>query len=227
MYAMCQYFPDISQGLNLSLCVIQMQSTAIRLQFCFAIQIKLCNQTAMQKDCSLIAEIALWLLRLQRFSNLHIQLVNPTASQWLQSPQSNCNLHNQTAMQEDCSLIAEIALWLWRLHTDCWDCNMIADIAHWLLRLQIFRNLHIRLVIPPRVGEVAWELPQGNGTRMIEWVRMQELLSDCWYFALIAYWLLRLQSNCWDCCLIAEIAVWLWRLKLDCWDCKVSATCVI
>ena len=137
------------------------------------------------------------------------------------------NLCNLTAIQEDCSLIAEIALWLWRLHTDCWDCNMIADIAHWLLRLQIFRNLHIRLVIPPRVGEVAWELPQGNGTRMIEWVRMQELLSDCWYFALIAYWLLRLQSNCWDCCLIAEIAVWLWRLKLDCWDCKVSATCVI
>ena len=133
------------------------------------------------------------------------------------------NLCNITAIQVDCSLIAEIALWLWRLHTDCWDCNMIADIAHWLLRLQIFRNLHIRLVIPPRVGEVAWELPQGNGTRMIEWVRMQELLSDCWYFALIAYWLLRLQSNCWDCCLIAEIAVWLLRLQSDCRDCSLIA----
>ena len=174
----------------------------------------------MQEDCSLIAEIA-------KVPQLTYTCPNPPQGVRLQSPQSNCNLNNQTAMQEDCSLIAEIALWLWRLHTDCWDCNMIADIAHWLLRLQIFRNLHIRLVIPPRVGEVAWELPQGNGTRMIEWVRMQELLSDCWYFALIAYWLLRLQSNCWDCCLIAEIAVWLWRLKLDCWDCKVSATCVI
>ena len=118
------------------------------------------------------------------------------------------NLCNLTAMQEDCSLIVEIAVWLLRLQFDCWDCSMIAEIAHWLLRLQRFRNLHIRLVIPPRVGKVAWELPQGNGTRMIEWVRMQELLSDCWYFALIAYWLLRLQSNCWDCCLIAEIAVW-------------------
>ena len=116
-------------------------------------------------------------------------------------------------MQEDCSLIAEIALWLWRLHTDCWDCSMIAEIAHWLLRLQRFRNLHIRLVIPPRVGEVAWELPQGNGTRMIEWVRMQELLSDCWYFALIAYWLLRLQSNCWDCCEIDILTLTLYH-----WD---------
>ena len=96
------------------------------------------------------------------------------------------NLCNLTAIQEDCSLIAEIALWLWRLHTDCWDCSMIAEIAHWLLRLQRFRNLHIRLVIPPHVGEVAWELPQGNGTRMIEWVRMHGVLSDSWYFALIA-----------------------------------------
>ena len=29
------------------------------LQFCFAIQINLCNLTAIQEDCSLIAEIAL------------------------------------------------------------------------------------------------------------------------------------------------------------------------
>ena len=35
------------------------------LQFCFAIQINLCNLTAIQKDCSLIAEIAVRLLRLQ------------------------------------------------------------------------------------------------------------------------------------------------------------------
>ena len=54
----------------------------------------------------------------------------------LQSPQSNCNLHNQTAMQEDCSLIAEIAVWLLRLQSDCWDCSLIAEIAVWLLRVQ-------------------------------------------------------------------------------------------
>ena len=39
-------------------------------------------------------------------------------------------------MQEDCSLIAEIAVWLLRLHSDCWDCSLIAEIAVWLLRLQ-------------------------------------------------------------------------------------------
>ena len=45
------------------------------LQFCFAIQINLCNLTAIQEDCSRIAEIAVGLLRLQIFSNLHIRLV--------------------------------------------------------------------------------------------------------------------------------------------------------
>ena len=34
------------------------------LQFCFAIQINLCNLTAIQEDCSLIAEIAVGLHRL-------------------------------------------------------------------------------------------------------------------------------------------------------------------
>ena len=34
------------------------------LQFCFAIQINLCNLTAIQEDCSLIAEIAVGLWRL-------------------------------------------------------------------------------------------------------------------------------------------------------------------
>ena len=42
------------------------------LQFCFAIQINLCNLTAIQEDCSLIAEIAVRLLRLQKFRNLLI-----------------------------------------------------------------------------------------------------------------------------------------------------------
>ena len=47
----------------------------VRLQFCFAIQINLCNLTAIQEDCSRIAEIAVGLLRLQIFGNLHIRLV--------------------------------------------------------------------------------------------------------------------------------------------------------
>ena len=32
----------------------------------------------------------------------------------LQSPITDCNLHNQTAIQEDCSLIADIAVWFWK-----------------------------------------------------------------------------------------------------------------
>ena len=47
----------------------------IGLQFCFVIQINLCNLTAIQEDCSRIAEIAVGLLRLQIFFNLHIRLV--------------------------------------------------------------------------------------------------------------------------------------------------------
>ena len=47
----------------------------IGLQFCFVIQINLCNLTAIQEDCSRIAEIAVGLLRLQIFGNLHIRLV--------------------------------------------------------------------------------------------------------------------------------------------------------
>ena len=47
------------------------------LQFCFAIQINLCNLTAIQEDCSLIAEIAVRLLRLQKFRNLLIHIPAP------------------------------------------------------------------------------------------------------------------------------------------------------
>ena len=71
----------------------------VRLQFCFAIQINLCNLTAMQKDCSLVAEIAVWLWRLQ----------------------SDC---------WDCSLIVEIAVCLWRLQSDavCWVLDTLRNV---------------------------------------------------------------------------------------------------
>ena len=54
-------------------------------------------------DCSLIAEIA-------KVPQLTYTCPNPPQGVRLQSPQANCNLHNQTAMQEDCSLIAEFAV---------------------------------------------------------------------------------------------------------------------
>ena len=67
-----QYNPKQSKG---NLCNPSAIHCNLGLQFCFAIQINLCNLTAIQEDCSLIAEIAVALLRLQRFSNLHIRLV--------------------------------------------------------------------------------------------------------------------------------------------------------
>ena len=91
------------------------------------------------KICSLIVEIAVWLLRLQsdcwdcsliaeiaKVPQLTYTCPNPPQGVRLQSPQWNCNLYNQTAMHEDCSLNAEIAVWLLILQSDCWDCKSSA-----------------------------------------------------------------------------------------------------
>ena len=45
---------------------------------------------------------------LQKIGNLYVHLVNPTACRWL--VYSDCR---------DCTLIVEIAVWLWRLQSDC------------------------------------------------------------------------------------------------------------
>ena len=66
-----------------------------------------------------------------------------------QSPQSECNLSNQTAILLHCSLIVEIAVRLWRLQSPrrCWMtncicklrnfCSLIVEIAVGLRRLQL------------------------------------------------------------------------------------------
>ena len=74
----------------------------IGLQFGFAIQSNLCNPTAMQEDCSLIAEIAVRLLRLQKFHNLHM----------VPQPCTRCQACCEVFYSDcrDCSLIAEIAV---------------------------------------------------------------------------------------------------------------------
>ena len=69
------------------------------------------------KVCSLIAEIAVGLRRLQ----------SPTRC-WMTN--CICKLRNF------CSLIVEIAVGLWRLQLDCGDCSWIAEIAVGLWRLQ-------------------------------------------------------------------------------------------
>ena len=71
----------------------------IGLKFCFAIQINLCNLTAIQEDCSRIAEIAVGLLRLQLDYG-------------------------------DCSWIADIAVELQRLQyeTVCWVLDTLWNV---------------------------------------------------------------------------------------------------
>ena len=88
--------------------------SAIRLQS----QQSDCNLPTLQYDCgdcSLIVEIAVWLLRLQKLSNLHI--------------------HAPTLFKVSGNL-RDVFFWLLRLQSDCWDCSLIAEIAVRLLRLQ-------------------------------------------------------------------------------------------
>ena len=132
----------------------------IGLQFGFAIQSNLCNLTAMQEDCSLIVEIAVWLLRLQydcwdcKCSTTYLYMPQPSTR---------------------CQAFCEV------FFSDCWDCSLIAEIAVWLLRLQMFRNSLIHAQTLHKVSGIL------RG---------------------VFFWLLRLQSDYWDCSLIAEIAVW-------------------
>ena len=79
----------------------------IGLQFGFAIQSNLCNLTAMQEDCSQIAEIALWLLRLHSKKSSVIYIY------------SCCFQGYSGRLRDVCTLIVEIAVWLFRLQSDC------------------------------------------------------------------------------------------------------------
>ena len=87
-----------------------------------------------QSNCNLRNPTAISTIRLQKFLNLHIQLViqrrvgdcnlrylTAICAIQLQSPQSNCNFHNPTTIST--------------------------------IRLQKFLNLHIQLVIQRRVGD--------------------------------------------------------------------------
>ena len=91
----------------------------IGLQFYFAIQINLCNLTAIQEDCSMIAEIAKdSATYIYGWSSYRVSgRLRDIGLQFCFAIQINlCNL---TAIQEDCSRIAEIAVGLLRLQSDC------------------------------------------------------------------------------------------------------------
>ena len=152
-------------------------------------------------DCSLIAEIAVWLLRLQsdcwdcKSSTTYIWCPNPAQgvrhvarcftliaeiAVWLLRLQKFGNLLiHVPALNKDSGMLRGVLLWLQRLQSDCWDCSLIAEIAVWLLRLQKFRNLHM-VPQPCTRTQACWEV----------------------FF-----------SDCWDCSLITEIVVWLLRLQ--------------
>ena len=82
----------------------------------------LSNHTAILLYCSLNLEIAFWLLTLQKFSILHIH-VQPSI--WTQAC---CEVFYSDC--RDCTLIVEIAVRLWRLHTNCRDCKNSAVLLH-------------------------------------------------------------------------------------------------
>ena len=144
----------------------------------------------------------------------------------------------------DCSLIAEIAVWLLRLQSDCGDCSLIAEIAVWLWRLPSgmsgMREISERKanalnflnpVLSTNQRPRFWALNQWEASLQFLrfWltykIKLQSQQSDSHLSNQTAIWAIRLQSS--------YTVVWLWRLQSDCrdavklrrlytnyWDCK-------
>ena len=114
--SMIKFYLDLPLGVHIPECLK-------RLAQCFIVQSQqfncnLHNPTAIsaiqlqspQSNCNLHNPTAISTIRLQsQQSDFNLSNLTAFLAIRLQSRQSNCNLHNQTAMQEDCSLIAEIA----------------------------------------------------------------------------------------------------------------------
>ena len=99
-----------------------------------------------------------------------------------QSQQSDSHLSDQTAISAIRLQSSYIAVWLWRLQSDCGDCSLIAEIA------EIQQHTYTCPNTPFGLRHVA---------------RCFILIVE------IALWLLRRQSNCGYCTLITEIAkIW-------------------
>ena len=95
---------------------------------------------------------------LQSDSNLHNQTAVSTIQQ--QSLQSDCNLHNRTATSTIRLQCRRIAVWLWRLHMDCWDCSLIAEIAVWF-----WKSVKIG---GPKIEASHWLRAQNRGLWLVE-----------------------------------------------------------
>ena len=111
-------------------------------------------QQFLQSDCNLHNRTAIYTIRLQ-FRRIADWLLRLQSDCWecksfstylyMPQPSTRCQAANPIielqSKQSDCNAGG--------LQSDCWDCSLIAEIAK-------FGDLHIRLVILPRVGEVAW-----------------------------------------------------------------------
>ena len=122
----------------------------------------------------------------------------------------------------DCSLIVEIAVWLWKLHSDCgiavwlWKLHSDCGIRVWLWKLQSETVLWVLATL--------WNVDtyRDDMKKSINWLWiLQSDCGDCTMIAEIAVWLWKLQSDCGYCTMIAEIAVWLWRLQSCCGNCSL------
>ena len=186
---------------------------------------------------------------LQSDSNLHNQTAISKIRQ--QSPQLSCNLHYNTAMQEDCSLIAEIAVWLLRWLFDCWDCSLILEVSQnrrtWNRGFPLVESPKLR----PLIGweDRIWKIQDislsfrnlsfHSFQMAISTIRLQSSQTDSNLHnqtSISKIWQQSLQSDCnlhnrtaistirLQC---RRIAVWLLRLHSDCGDCTRIAEIAI
>jgi len=145
-------------------------------------------------------------------------------------------------MQEDCSLIAEIAVWLLRLHSDCWDCSLIAEIAVWLLRLQsdcwdcslileVSQNRRtwnrgFPLVESPKSKPlIGWEdrIKKFKALAFCSEISLVPLISDCNLHNQTVIYTIRRQSRLSDSNVYNQTVISTIRLQSPQSDCKNSA----
>ena len=115
----------------------------------------------------------------------------------------------------------EIAVWLWKLQSDCGNCTLIVGLQ------SDCGNCTLIVGFESDCGNCSLKQCSGCLPHSGMWTpigtKWKNLLIDCGYCSLIveiALWLLRLQSDYGNCSLIVDIALWLLRLQSDCGDCS-------
>ena len=123
---------------------------------------------------------------------------------WLQSQQSDCNLSNQTAISAIWLQSQRIAVWLLRLQSDCWDGCLIAEIAVWFWKLVKIRG--------PEKEASHWLRAQNWGLWLLERTGFKKIQSiGLWFRNLSPSTHFRRQSPRTDCNLHNQTAISLIR----------------